>query len=294
MGKKMLLWFISGASLVIALGALCDEFGILDPFRGMAIVFVLLMVVTRLIFDDAYRAASYQRAFFFYVVNAVASAVLFISVLFILNTFAPKLSALEREQNPDNSLFQQYQDRLANLRGESTSLESRLQREMDDVNAKNDELIEQNELLQADLEIRKEQIKKLSSDISWHDTYVNEEWGFQVTLTGPWENYQVKKRESDNQWGGAMFEFQVPIQDKVYKNGDGHAAPLMIVIYPRKEWGALEKDENAGPHGTFIAKYEEYVFTSSGWQDAPPELMYVDFQIPKITSSFKLIEQGGE
>lgn len=291
MGKKMLLWFISGVSLIIALGALCDEFGILDPFRGMAIVFVLLMIVTRLIFDEAYRTASYQKTFFFYIVNAITSGILFISVLFTLNTLAPKLSALEEQRSPDSSLFQEYQDWIRNLEGDSHQLQERIKLDQAYVEQDHQQTVE---FLERELEQSQRKVASLSYHPQWNDTYHNEEYGFNVRLSSPWEGYRVIKKEytDENNVEYAYLYFQVPIEDQEYGDGSGYASPFTISVFPEKIWKEIKED--SGPHGKYIAEKDGKVFTFSGWQDTPMELMYFDFKIDKIIESFKFIEQGGE
>lgn len=129
MGKKILLWVIAVTALILAWSSIFDELKTDNMPREVLIVFVTILLVTRLIFDDAYRGSSFRHTIFLYTINAIVSATFFISLLFVLNAVTPKLSALERERNPDYSLFQQYQERLADLRGESIELQRRLEEE---------------------------------------------------------------------------------------------------------------------------------------------------------------------
>ncbi len=130
MGKKILLWVLSVTALIIAFGSVFDELKTDDVSYEVLIVFVTIIFMTRLVFDDAYQGVSFRRTFFLYTINAIVSAVFFIAILFTLSATLPKLSALEREQNSDYLLFQQYQERLADLRGESTELQKKLDEEM--------------------------------------------------------------------------------------------------------------------------------------------------------------------
>lgn len=129
MGKKILLWVLAVTGLVVTFGSIFDELKTDNILYEVLFVFVIILLVTRLVFDDAYHGASFRRAFFLYTINAIVSATFFISLLFALSAIMPKLSALERERNPDNSLFQQYQERLSDLRGESSELQRRLEEE---------------------------------------------------------------------------------------------------------------------------------------------------------------------
>ena len=126
MGKKILLWVLAVTGIILGMSSIFDELKTDNMLREILIVFVTILLVTRLVFDDAYRQASFRRACFLYAINVIVSATFFISLLFVLNTVMPKLSALEREQNPDNLLFQQYQERLRALQAESFNVQERL------------------------------------------------------------------------------------------------------------------------------------------------------------------------
>ena len=127
MGKKVFLWVLTGASFSIALGALCDQYEVLlDPFAGLAVTFVALMVVTRLIFDGEYQQASVKDTIFYYVVNAIVSATFLFSMVYILGSLVPEWATIERARDPQNYLFESYQQRLADARDEIVELNGRL------------------------------------------------------------------------------------------------------------------------------------------------------------------------
>lgn len=70
------------------------------------------------------------------------------------------------------------------------------------------------------------------------------------------------------------------------KNNGSYAYPLTIIVYPKSVWTEVQKE--GGPNGTYIAENNNYVFAYSQWQDIPDNLMGVNFQVPKVISSFTL------
>ena len=119
-------------------------------------------------------------------------------------------------------------------------------------------------------------------------TYINKEYGFQLTLTGAWKGYRVRKEINPN--GITILEFEVPIKDKEYGMGTGFAPPFLMAVYAKNQWGMVPKEGEPGGSDR-MSKSDIYIFTfSGGWTDSPPEeLKDVDFHIADLMTSFKLL-----
>ncbi|MDO8492554.1 MAG: hypothetical protein Q7S34_02875 [bacterium] len=122
---------------------------------------------------------------------------------------------------------------------------------------------------------------------SWK-TYTNIEYGFQLIFTDAWRGYKVKLQEISSNFGAGTLAFRVPTKSKIYVDEfgqDGYATVLKISILNPEYWASLQNEE--GPKPTFLARNSNYVFTYSLWQDPPEDLLNVDFEWSKVTSSFK-------
>mgnify|MGYP001561411868 CR=1 FL=1 len=120
-------------------------------------------------------------------------------------------------------------------------------------------------------------------------TYKNDEYGFQLMLTDEWKNYRVLKDSRDSN-GVYYLEFEVPTLDKNYRDyrGESYATPFGIMIFTKDLWLKVKKEE--GPKPNYIAENSKYVFTYYRWQDAPEDLISINFNVDKIISTFKFIK----
>lgn len=128
MGKKMLLWVIFAFSFVVTIGTLFSEWGV-GPVEGLAAFTVLMMFVTRLIFDENFSRADLRKGFFYYVVSLVVTLVVTIAAAFFIEALYSKISLFVVKDDPNTSIFQEYQKRLADIRGESAELQKKLEEE---------------------------------------------------------------------------------------------------------------------------------------------------------------------
>lgn len=121
-------------------------------------------------------------------------------------------------------------------------------------------------------------------------TYTNKTYGFQLTLTKPWEGYVAK--EAPNISGDVMsIVFCVPTTDKKYSTSDclkGYANPMFISIYSKEQWKQIQSE--GGPKPTLIIQNDRYVFAWSMWQDTPDDFRNTNLGFGAIVDSFKLLQ----
>jgi hypothetical protein len=123
----------------------------------------------------------------------------------------------------------------------------------------------------------------------WH-TYINTQFGFQLSFTDAWKGYRVKFQQP----GGYTLVFAVPKEDKNYTDGfadAGYATEMKIEVIPLAQWNAIDP-KTYGPLPSLLGQDSAYVFAYSipPARLQPLDLKNVDFGIPQIVSSFKLIQ----
>ncbi|OGZ67315.1 MAG: hypothetical protein A3D35_01015 [Candidatus Staskawiczbacteria bacterium RIFCSPHIGHO2_02_FULL_34_9] len=139
--------------------------------------------------------------------------------------------------------------------------------------------------LRVDNSIVQDQIQR---PVFFWETYKNNEYGFQITLTDVWKGYKVLTDQDDN-WGAHSLSFEVLTKDTSYPSySSGYATVFTIVAFPHELWTKLQKEE--GPHGAYITENNDFVFAYYQWQAAPDDLWNVNFNVPEIISTFKFIQ----
>jgi hypothetical protein len=140
-----------------------------------------------------------------------------------------------------------------------------------------------------DLSLRKS--SKLGvSPFGWR-VYRNEEFGFELILTGAWRGHEVEVRFDKYIPEIKYINFRVPTKSKTYGDGSGFATPFTVGVYPVGEWEKLNTEsEEHGRSLLMIAQNDEYAFSYLTWQDPPFDLVNKDFDIEKIISTFQFIE----
>lgn len=124
----MLLWVIFAFSFVVTIGTLFSEWEV-GPVEGLIAFAFLMMFVTRLIFDENFARADWRKSFFYYVVSLVVTVVVAVAAAFFIEALYNKISLFVVKDDPNISIFQEYQKRLADVRGESTELQKKLEEE---------------------------------------------------------------------------------------------------------------------------------------------------------------------
>ncbi|TXH07425.1 MAG: hypothetical protein E6Q06_02735 [Candidatus Moraniibacteriota bacterium] len=128
MGKKILLWVIFAFSFVVTIGTLFSEWEV-GPVEGLVAFTFLMMFVSRLIFDENFARADFRKSFFYYVVSLVATVVVAVAAAFFIEALYNKISLFVVKDDPNTSIFQEYQKRLADVRGESAEFQKKLEEE---------------------------------------------------------------------------------------------------------------------------------------------------------------------
>ncbi len=120
---------------------------------------------------------------------------------------------------------------------------------------------------------------------SWK-TYKNSRFGFEITLTDAWKGYGVFSSEGSQGVGAPTYlEFSLLTTDKsrsVINVTDyvyGYAAPLTITV--------IAKDRNYQGTGVKITQDNDNAYYYTINNDLPNDLQRINFEIPKIISTFK-------
>ena len=129
-----------------------------------------------------------------------------------------------------------------------------------------------------------QRVEEQNNTFNWQ-TYRNEEFGFEITLTDIWDGYKTITKSDGAR---THVEFQIPTKDTNYGNGSGYATPFIISVYPILEWQKIQQDE--GPKPKYIAQNDINVFAYSTWQDPPLDLLGKNIGFDQIISTFKFIE----
>lgn len=121
--------------------------------------------------------------------------------------------------------------------------------------------------------------------------YTNTRFGFQLTFTDAWKSYKVFSSEGSQGVGAPTdLEFSLLTTDKsrsvinVTDNISGYASPLTITI--------IAKDRNYQGTGVKITQdnNNSYYYTIN--KDLPKDLQGLNFEVPKIISTFKFTGQS--
>lgn len=130
-----------------------------------------------------------------------------------------------------------------------------------------------------------------SKPADWH-VYTNTEYGFQLILTDAWKGYRVIETHDQSNSDIHYLYFQIPTKDQNYGDHSGYAAPFSIGVWPKSVWEQLLQSSGGeiGPAGHKIATRENLVFVATPWQDPPTDIWNINFEVPKIISSFMFIQ----
>jgi len=127
------------------------------------------------------------------------------------------------------------------------------------------------------------------------NTYQNNEYGFQITLTENWKNYKTKIEEND---GNKTIRFCANIPDsEMYTEIPGYHCLFGITITNKAKWGKnaepCKKDRNSGMCDWIdneLSRNNDYVFSWGAAQDYGDKEEKYFQDISKIIDSFKLIK----
>ena len=139
------------------------------------------------------------------------------------------------------------------------------------------------------LEIEKNTPVKTTNETSDWKTYVNPELGFRITLTDAWKGYKVFSSQGSQGVGAPTYlQFSMPTSDKtkcvmsVTDEVCGYVAPFTIIIIAKDRSvstvdGKITEDKN---NAYYYSLYNHF-------NELPNDLNKIDFEIPKIISTFK-------
>lgn len=129
--------------------------------------------------------------------------------------------------------------------------------------------------------------------------YKNDRYGFQINLTDAWNGYKVTEQDDSL---GYRVQFSVPTTDPEAKKLIPNFPLLTILVWPKSEWDNYNSD-NSRPKPTIklITEKDGQYFVWLSYQELDAEIKntvqkdspkdangkYIDFEIPKVVSSFK-------
>lgn len=121
-------------------------------------------------------------------------------------------------------------------------------------------------------------------------TYINTDYGFQLTLPASWEGYRVIKQEMGSNFGSGSVVFRVPTKSTIWTDrygNDGYATVMTISIFNSSYWDKLQSEE--GPKPGLLGKDGDLVYAYSFWQDTPDDWTNKLFTSQEIVSTFKFL-----
>lgn len=137
------------------------------------------------------------------------------------------------------------------------------------------------------------QPQKLDNETTNWQTYRNDEYGFEITMTDAWKGYKVFEFEGGQDIGAPTYlHFAMPTSDKtkyVVSSTDtmyGYVAPFTIVIISKDRETVTMTDGSLGEDDANLYGYSLY----SHFNELSEDLKNIDFEIPKVISTFKFIE----
>ncbi len=129
---------------------------------------------------------------------------------------------------------------------------------------------------------------------SWQ-TYQNEKFGFELTLTDAWKGYKVFSSEGSQGVGSATFlQFAVPTVDKtkcvmqVTDEVCGYVAPFSIMVVNKDKSNVSTVDGKITEDKDRVYYYSTYTHFNA----LPEDVSKINFEIPKILSTFKFTDQA--
>lgn len=126
-------------------------------------------------------------------------------------------------------------------------------------------------------------------------TYQNEKYGFELTLTEAWKGYKVFSYEGSQGVGSPTFlQFAVPTVDKtkcvmqVTDEVCGYVAPFSIMVVNKDTNNVSTVDGKITEDKDRVYYYSTYTHFNA----LPEDVSKINFEIPKILSTFKFITQN--
>jgi hypothetical protein len=125
-------------------------------------------------------------------------------------------------------------------------------------------------------------------------TYQNEEYGFQLTFTDVWKDYQTKVTKNND--SSVDIDFCASIKNsKMATDIPGHVCLFKIIVSDVKKWdmdaAPCKKDRNSGMCDWInneLGRNDKYVFSYGAAQDFGNEEKAAFDDIQNIIKSFKL------
>lgn len=138
------------------------------------------------------------------------------------------------------------------------------------------------------------QAPNLSNPAEDWKNYSNEKFGFSLTFLDSWKNYKVYSSEGSQGVGTPTYlSFSMPTTDKsqcvqsVTEQVCGFTSILQITVYPLTNWTLMSADQKKDV--LVLGQNTDYVFVNGAEQvNLPEDLKSINFELPKVISSFKL------
>jgi hypothetical protein len=127
-------------------------------------------------------------------------------------------------------------------------------------------------------------------EIKGWQTYKNDKYGFELTLTDAWKGYIVTEVSIQNI---PVVVFGFPTTDTINWK-EGYTKYLHIFIFTKTQWKQVNSSTRSEPNEPeYLDQNDKYVFAySEGFQDVPKDLEYLlkkDSELQKAITTFKLI-----
>ena len=128
-------------------------------------------------------------------------------------------------------------------------------------------------------------------------TYENTTYGFNLTLTDNWTGYSTYEKTPANGNAIKYIYFLLPTSEKTFGDSSdlsygkkGVASPFAIGVYTLAGYEKEKTDAAADGRPITTAplgQNNKYVFTFTGWQDGPSDLLSKDLGFDSIKASIK-------
>lgn len=117
--------------------------------------------------------------------------------------------------------------------------------------------------------------------------YTNTQYGFSLTLTDAFKNYKVTEVAPKDNFATKYLYFAIPTTDTSWKESNvesGYFSPFAVSVYNQAQWA---KAKNEPLTGSSIGQNNDYVFTLTGSQDGPTDIIQSPISLATIKASFK-------
>lgn len=126
MGKKLILWTLVAFLLVVTADLIGTKYHIVNVVPLMVTTFVVLMVITRLIFDLEYQQTPWNRILFPYVVSTIVCLTFLFSIFQILPLIYQIFPSTNVANDDIEQVLRNYEQRISDVRDLNISLGNRI------------------------------------------------------------------------------------------------------------------------------------------------------------------------